>query len=119
MTTATRDYFLFMDDDDEYVEGCFPDIRKVIAENPGQAILAKMLHRSGAVIWQDKAIRIGNVGTQMIIVPNVRKYAVRWPDNYSGDFHFISEVVEKGMPVFWWDRLIAIHHLCPEDPTRI
>jgi len=78
-----------------------------------------MRHRSIGVIWTDKVIRIGNVGTQMIIVPNVREFMVRWPDNYVTDFHFISGVVAKGMAVCWWDRLIAIHHPCPEDPTRI
>jgi len=118
MDAATRDYFLYMDDDDEYVEGCFPDIRKVIAEHPGQAIIGKMRLRSGTVIWQDKVIRIENVGTQMLIVPNITEWLVRWQDNYVADFHFIAGVAGKGMPVFWWDRLIAIHHSCPEDPMR-
>jgi glycosyltransferase involved in cell wall biosynthesis len=118
MDAATHEHFLFMDDDDEYVEGCFPDVRKVIAENPGQAILARMRHRSGVVIWADKAIRAGNVGSQMLIVPNVRKFMARWSDEYVNDYRFISGVAEKGMPVFWWDRLIAIHHPCPEDPSR-
>jgi glycosyltransferase involved in cell wall biosynthesis len=118
MDAASRDCFLYMDDDDEYVEECFPAIRKVVSENPGQAILAKMKHRSGVVIWTDKTIRVGNVGTQMIVMPNMREYLVRWPDNYEGDFHFISGVVRKGIPVCWWDRQIAIHHPCPEDPTR-
>jgi len=115
---ATHEHLMFMDDDDEYVEECLPDVRRVIAENPGQAILAKMRHRSGVVIWRDREIRVGNVGSQMLIVPNLKSHLVRWPDLYEGDYHFIAGVARKGLPVVWWDRLIAIHHSCPEDPAR-
>jgi hypothetical protein len=54
----------------------------------------------------------------MLIVPNYKDRLVRWPNLYEGDYHFLAGVVKKGLPVFWWDRLIAIHHPCPDDPAR-
>jgi glycosyltransferase involved in cell wall biosynthesis len=122
MIAATREHLMFMDDDDEYVEGVFPHVRKVIQENLGKPIIAKMRHRTVGVIWINKIIQVGNIGTQMLIVPNVKERLAQWPDNYIAEVAFIEGVVEKctknGIPIFWWDHLIAIHHKCPDAPCR-
>jgi hypothetical protein len=115
MDAANGGYLLFMDDDDEYVEGVFPEVRKVVHDNPGKLILGLMKHRTLGVLWREKTIRVANLGTQMVVVPNTKELP-RWGNLYESDFYFIADV---RLPVFWWPQLICIHHPCPENPSRI
>lgn len=98
MKRATSSHLAFMDDDDIYLPGALNVIHETIRRHQNSPILFKMLHQ-GDVIWVDREVKVGNVGTQMFVVPNINLKLGTWrpspeyPDGSCGDFLFIHETV--------------------------
>jgi glycosyltransferase involved in cell wall biosynthesis len=114
MKWATSSHLAFMDDDDIYLPGAFKAIHETIQDNRSSPILFRMMHR-GEVIWTDQKLRRGNVGTQMLVVPNVRSKLGTWmaspeiPGGSCGDLLFIQETVglwPEGS-LIWKEDIIA------------
>jgi glycosyltransferase involved in cell wall biosynthesis len=123
MTRATKQTLMFLDDDDEYVTNAIGLARSAANSNPGKIVIGQMQHRSRGVIWKEPKIEIGNVSTQMFIVPNVKSQLGFWVPMQGGDFAFIDDTVNRwpgpwSERVVWWPCVLAIHHPCPEDPKR-
>jgi glycosyltransferase involved in cell wall biosynthesis len=120
---ATGEYILFMDDDDEYTEGALDYMREMGTKHRGRIMVAKMLHRSIGEIWKTHEIKIGNIGTQMLAVPNDPPRLAKWTDLYVAEYLFLRETADKwpmgDAGIVWLDRVICTHHFCPEDPRRI
>src|ERR1019366_6528599 len=98
MRQATGNYLLFMDDDDRYVDGAFAVVRAALAEHPDQPHLFAM-HRhhhepkEDAVLPRTQDVTVGNVSTQMIVVPNDHGKLGTWGSRYEGDFDFIASTL--------------------------
>jgi glycosyltransferase involved in cell wall biosynthesis len=123
MAKATRKTLMFLDDDDEYVPNAITFARKTAEKNPGKIVIGQMQHRSRGTIWKEPKIEIGNVSTQMFIVPNIKGQLGFWVPMQGGDFAFIDDTVNRwpgpwGRRVAWWPFVLAVHHPCPDDPGR-
>jgi len=120
MTQARGDYLVFMDDDDVYrTHGCyggenvgaFARIRAAATRHPGRPLMFRM-ERPGwnSTIWRPKAVRYGNVSTQMFVVPNSPELLGSWGPYHAGDLAFICSTLEKWPPgsLVWEPDIIAI-----------
>lgn len=109
MSRATCDYLAFIDDDDYYVPGHRQVMEDAISENPGKPVLFKMKYPNGDMLWREKAILAGNIGSPMIMVPNQREKLYKW---FSGrnmaDFIFVRNWGWKDDEVVWNDNVIAL-----------
>lgn len=123
MERATKRTLMFLDDDDEYVPYAITFARKTAEKNPGKIVIGQMQHRSKGVIWKEPEIKIGNVSTQMYVIPNIKGQLGFWVPMQGGDFAFIDDTVNRwpgpwANRVAWWPFVLAVHHPCPDDPTR-
>mgnify|MGYP001557778839 CR=1 FL=1 len=105
ISIAQGDYLSFMDDDDVYT----PDALSIIRENVGSVpILFRMQYHDGRYLWTDPILRMGNVGTPMIVVPNVQDKIGQFTGMYEGDWYFIDETVKLwDGAVDWCEDVIA------------
>lgn len=87
---ADRPYLAFMDDDDVYLPGAFGSIKDGLRQCPGRPHLYRMIWMQN-VIWSVPAVFPANVGTHMVILPNVKSKLARWKSHYEADFDFICE----------------------------
>lgn len=111
MSVAKGSHFHFLDDDDESVPGALNTIRAAILQNPEHIHIFRAYHES-SYLWQKPEITVGNISTQMFIVPNDEILEKTWSDIYEGDFFFISENVKKRGEdlVLWHEEVIAAHN---------
>jgi len=112
---AFGSHVVVMDDDDTYSPGAIDSIRQVVSENPTRPHLFKMLacspRHSYGHCWRSKEILCGNVGTPMLVAPNVPGRVGRFGNHYSGDFDYVKSTVnlypEKEDALIWVDQVIA------------
>jgi glycosyltransferase involved in cell wall biosynthesis len=108
---AKKGYISFMDDDDCYLPGAFAAIRRAIHEFPGKPFLFRMLHGT-SILWRTEEIALGNVSSQMVVLPNQQSKLGRFTERYEGDFDFIESTAglyARGYdPFIWRKEIIAI-----------
>ena len=101
---AKGTHLLFMDDDDQFAIGALATMRRFAAENPGRIGIFRMRFLDGRVLWTDPVLRLRNVSSQMLCVPNVPGQLGRWESpEYEriADYEFVSGTVElQGEPIF-------------------
>ncbi len=103
-TVARCDHLCFMDDDDVFTPDALAAIRRGVAEYPDRVLVFRM-DNYGTVLWRDRAIVYGNVGTPMVVVPTDPTRLASWR---LGDYEFIRGTCERlGEPV-WRDEVVAI-----------
>jgi hypothetical protein len=118
MPMASGTHLMFLDDDDRSAEGGVRAIRQEIVESPDRPLIFKEESRTPrhpwGVVWKDKEIRSGNVGTQGIVVPNVPERLGRWGNSYEGDYDFVRTTVDlypnRDKDVVWVDKIVAYLH---------
>lgn len=107
---AQGTHFVFMDDDDVFLPNAFDAFRMAIEENPDKPQLFKM-YREGKVLWEEPVVKVGNVSTQMYLIPNVPGKVGRWTREYEGDFHFLKETLsyypEGHEAIVWMNKIVA------------
>ena len=112
MRKATSTHLMFMDDDDIYTPGAFQTIRHAVDQDPGRIHMFRMKYADGRpTLWQTPQVKITNVGTQNIVVPNHPERLAEWGSvhAYEGDYDFIAGCAERfGEPV-WHDHITAIY----------
>jgi glycosyltransferase involved in cell wall biosynthesis len=108
---AKKAYIAFMDDDDCYLPGAFAHIRAAIQSLPGQPFIFRMIHGT-SILWTREEIAIGNVSSQMVVVPNDQEKLGRFSERYEGDFDFIQSTAGLYAcgydPFIWRKEIIAI-----------
>lgn len=109
IANATGEYIAFCDDDDVFTPDALATVRAAIAEHPGVPLLFRMDTLHSGVLWADRVVREGNVGTPMIVTP---RYAdiPKWHDDgdpYTGDHRFIRRVTDAHS-VEWREDVICI-----------
>lgn len=112
MSVSDKEYFVFMDDDDIFAPEAIDRIRRDIDHKEPGPQLFKMQNWTGKIIWENRLITVGNVGTPMFVVPNEPKKLARWDatNGYESDCNFIKATVEKWLPksVKWSGDIIAL-----------
>jgi glycosyltransferase involved in cell wall biosynthesis len=101
---ATGDYVSFMDDDDIYLPGARAAMAATMAAHPGQPTIFKMhIAWTGGYLWTEPVLKMGNVGTPMLFLPNdARTKSGKWGTVYGGDFAYI-ESLRLGTDTIVWD----------------
>jgi glycosyltransferase involved in cell wall biosynthesis len=112
MRQAKGDWLLFMDDDDAYTPDAFPVIRAKIAQASDSVHIFRMRYPDGRELWTDREVRLGNVSTQMVVVPNRPPLGIWSEGLYEADYHFIKACADH-RPVVWHEDVIAL--IRPED----
>lgn len=108
---ATTTHLAFLDDDDAWVPGARARIHVAIAATPDRPLIFRMQYSNGRTLWRDPVVRCGNVGTPMIVVPNVRTKLGVWPSRRKNDFYFLSSLHWPAREIVWHTDVIA--HIGP------
>jgi glycosyltransferase involved in cell wall biosynthesis len=108
MGIAKNGYLAFMDDDDVYVDGALGTIKEAIEANADRPLMFRM-HFLDKIIWRRPVLEIGNVSTQMFIVPNARERLAKWESHHVGDFVFFWNTLElwPAGALIWREEIIA------------
>jgi glycosyltransferase involved in cell wall biosynthesis len=101
---AKGTHLLFMDDDDQFARGAIATMRAFAREHPGRIGIFRMRYLDGRVLWTDPVLRLRNVSSQMLCVPNVPGKLGRWESpEYPrvADYEFVRGTAElQGEPIF-------------------
>lgn len=116
---AKGDYVAALDDDDVWTPEALDTVRRTVAEAPSRPILFKMAVGTleGKKLWKDKNLKVGNVGTPMLVAPNDPWKLGTWGTEYGGDGRFIIETCKhypEG-PV-WHEGVLCV--IRPHDPPK-
>jgi hypothetical protein len=101
---AKGTHLVFMDDDDQFATGALATMRRFAAENPGRIGIFRMRYLDGRILWTEPLLRLRNVSSQMLCVPNVPGKLGHWESpEYEriADYEFVRQTAElQGEPIF-------------------
>jgi glycosyltransferase involved in cell wall biosynthesis len=101
---AKGTHLLFMDDDDQFATGALATMRRFASENPGRIGIFRMRFLNGSLLWTDPVLRLRNVSSQILCIPNVPGKLGRWESpEYErvADYEFVRATAElQGEPIF-------------------
>ncbi len=108
MGRAKGSHLWFMDDDDMAADFALTEIRLTVAEQPDAVHVFRMKH-GDLILWKDPVVRVGNVGTPMMVVPNQPGKLGGWGVVYEADGHFIIDtlLLRGDAPVFH-EQIVAL-----------
>ena len=99
----------FIDDDDMYLDGSLLEVKKILPLAPDLVHLFRVrICPGGHLVWNDQAVRVGNVSTQCVFVP-AQGPRGKWAPEYAGDHKFIESTIAArgGESPVWSDKIIA------------
>lgn len=100
---ARGQYIAHIDDDDVYAPGTRAFMADAIRTTPKRPILFRMRYPSGFTLWLEPQLIFGNVGTPMMLIPNVPERLGVWGSFHGGDHAFLAG--SKWIPSeFVWRR---------------
>lgn len=112
---AKGSHLIAIDDDDAYRPGAFSIVRAAAEANPGRFLIFRMESHTPrhpwGTLWNYKGASLGNVGTPMMVAPNVLEKLGRWGDRYCGDFDFLESTLAhypEG-PVWLEDVIVDVY----------
>lgn len=111
MRSAHGDYLMFMDDDDVYKDDALAKVRAAIAANPGRLLVFQMERKApyNDVLPTERTLRIGQLSTQMIVVPNDPDRLGEWGTRSGGDCDFaITTAAKHAEPPVWVDEVLSV-----------
>ena len=113
-------WLMFIDDDDWYVEGYRDVLTKAMGEVPGARdvpIIFRMQFPDGTVLWKDDfldkntnapMLMNGNIGTPMLMVPNMPHMLHNFGRRYVGNFDFINNARWARRLIRWYPDIIVM-----------
>jgi hypothetical protein len=102
MSIAKGSHLAFIDDDDIYM----PGYRALFDEVATNCLtIFRMLWRK-KYLWATPILKMGNVGTPMVVVPNIPTRLGRWGNRYEGDFDFFASC--NFQKIVWRTDIIVI-----------
>jgi len=104
---ATATHLSFMDDDDVYSEGARATIEKVIEAFPEKPLIFRMRYPSGKILWAEPKFRIANIGTPMMVLPNIPDMLGTWSSRLECDWDFFSSCKWKAEDYIFCGAVIA------------
>jgi Glycosyl transferase family 2 len=102
------DYLTFLDDDDVAAPGARARLADVLARVAGHPVIGRMQYASGLTLWVDPALRCGNVGSPMFVLPNRPERFGTWTGRYEGDFDFIRSCQWAPTEYCWSTETLAL-----------
>ena len=105
---AKGQYIAHIDDDDTYAPGTRRLMHDAATKTPGRPALFRMRYPNGITLWQDQAIRCGNVGTPMMLIPNVPEKLGTWKPYVGGDCAFLEGCKWQPEEFVWRPEVIAL-----------
>lgn len=119
---AKGTHLWFVDDDDRVLPWALEAIRKRACEYPGRPLLFKSIWTNLRIAWMEREVKIGNVGTNMVVAPNLPSRIGTWGARWEGDYDFISSTValypEGGKSVAWCYDILTIYGCGNETPEE-
>jgi hypothetical protein len=116
MHEAQGTHVLFIDDDDAYAPNAFDAVRRSASENPSAFQIFKMQscsdRRPWKTLWGHKSVFLGNIGTPMVCIPNIKDRFGTWGTYHAGDFEFIDSTIKKwpgGEAGIVWKEDVIVH----------
>src|SRR5262245_25403200 len=110
IAAARGQHLAFMDDDDIYLPGARQRMEDARATVPDKPILFRMVWND-RVLWHEPELRVGNVSSQMMLIPNDKTKLGHWGTRYEGDFDFLDSMHWAPSEIVWCEDVIA--HLRP------
>lgn len=119
MKQSSKDYFIFLDDDDVIAPGAIKIIKHEISEHYPRPIMFRMINGNGELLWRTREVTPGNVGGSMFCCPNTAGRLGTWANGtgHRSDYNFIEQTLKLYGPgwrqnLFWSGDVIV--HCRPE-----
>lgn len=101
-------YLAHIDDDDVYAPGTRALMANAIKVNPGKPTLFRMRYPNGITLWDVPELRCGNVGTPMMLIPNMPTRLGVWGSFVGGDCYFLETMKWAREEIVWRPEVIAL-----------
>lgn len=105
---ARNRYIAHIDDDDVYAPGTRALMADAIEKTPNRPVLFRMQFPNGITLWNEEKIFCGNVGTPMMLIPNVPDKLGTWGSFVGGDCHFLETSKWTAEEYVWRPEVIAL-----------
>ena len=105
---ALKRYLAHIDDDDTYAPGARALMEDAIRTTPDRPVLFRMRYPNGVTLWCDPELIFGNVGTPMMLIPNVPAKLGTWGSYDGGDFGFLETMGWSRDEIVWRPEVIAL-----------
>lgn len=105
---AVGRYLAHIDDDDTYAPGARALMADAISTTPDRPVLFRMRYPNGVTLWREPALTFGNVGTPMMLIPNVPQKCGVWGAYNGGDFGFLETMGWSPSEIVWRPEVIAL-----------
>jgi hypothetical protein len=101
-------YLAHIDDDDTYAPGARMLLASAIIANPTGVSMFRMRLPNGGLLWKEREIRWGNVGTPMFFTPNNPAKMGQWGEQRDcGDLHFLQTMGWTPDEIAWRDEVLV------------
>lgn len=118
IAAARGSHLAFMDDDDAYAPGARELMESAIAADPDRPVLFRMRYPSGFILWHEPVLRMGNVSTQMMLLPNDPAKLGRWQSGRREcDYDFLASMRWPAESIVWRSEILS-HLSDHDDPVR-
>lgn len=89
---ATGTHLMALDDDDQLTPNAVAIVRRAITKEPNRPHIFRMDGTPNVgKVWKEPILREANVGTPMMVAPNVAGKIGQYVSRYGGDFDFIRD----------------------------
>lgn len=105
---ARGQYVAHIDDDDTYAPGTRALMADAMAATPDRPVLFRMRYPNGITLWAEPAVRCGNVGTPMMLLPNRPEMLGTWGSFVGGDCHYLETSKWRAEDYVWRPEVIAL-----------
>lgn len=105
---ARGSYLAHIDDDDYYAAGTRALMADAIATTPNRPVLFRMRYPNGITLWEKPELRCGNVGTPMILIPNVPERLGQFRPFVGGDCAYLEEMKWDRNEIVWRPEIVAL-----------
>lgn len=101
-------YIAHIDDDDVYAPGTRALMQDAIETTPDRPVLFRMKFPNGITLWREQEIKCGNLGTPMMLIPNVPEKLGEWQSFVGGDCAFLESSKWLPSEYVWRPEIIAL-----------
>jgi hypothetical protein len=91
-----------------YAPGTRALMADAITKTPGRPVLFRMQFPNGITLWQEPELRCGNVGTPMILIPNMPTRLGMFRPFVGGDCAYLEEMKWPREEIVWRPEVIAL-----------
>lgn len=104
---ATGSHLLFIDDDDQYQPNKLKYAAEIVQLHPTSPHVFRMRNCNHDrahwhQLWDKPELTIGNIGTPMVVLPNIKEKIAIWDDrHFCSDFFFFQKTFRMFPEVIW------------------